>query len=188
MDVDGRFAPATAAAAEAAYADVGPAAQVVVREVAKEMSFDREEYDRRVTGEVVETARDALFASLLSVRVGTREEYDDWREGFDGEVVETGSDAVDNVVWHAPPFADRAVAATFQDERRAAIQTLRRQAFGRIYRPLFEGDDDHDADGDGESVTDDHVESDTDHNDSAGAADDHGESDDDRSADDDGEI
>lgn len=155
MDVEGRFAPATADEAAAAYEEVGPAAQVVVREVAREMSFDREEYDRRVTGEVVETARDALFASLLAVRVGSRDEYDEWRGEYDGEVVETGSDDVDRVVWHAPPFADRAVAATFQDERRAAVQTLRRQAFGRIYRPLFEGHEDEAADdGDGTNADD----------------------------------
>jgi len=45
-----------------------------------------------------------------------------------------GSEDVDNVVWHAPPFADAAIAATFQDERDAAVATLRRQAFGRLYR------------------------------------------------------
>ncbi|WP_135820173.1 DUF5809 family protein [Halostella litorea] len=114
--------------------DVGPAAQVVVRETAKAMEFDREEYDERVTGDVVLTARDALFASLLEVRVGTREEFEEWADGFDGEVVETGSDNVDNVVWHA--FGDTAVAATFQDETDAAVSTLRRQAFGRLYDDL----------------------------------------------------
>jgi hypothetical protein len=41
---------------------------------------------------------------------------------------------VERVVWHVPPFADAAVAATFQDERDAAVATLRRQAFGRCYR------------------------------------------------------
>ncbi|WP_121822022.1 DUF5809 family protein [Halostella salina] len=113
---------------------VGPAAQTVVRETAKAMAFDREEYDERVTGDVVLTARDALFASLLEVHVGTREEFEAWAEEFDGEVVETGSDNVDNVVWHA--FGDTAVAATFQDEEDAAVATLRRQAFGRLYDDL----------------------------------------------------
>ncbi|RQH01260.1 DUF5809 family protein [Natrarchaeobius oligotrophus] len=122
--------------ARAAYESVGPAARTVVREVARAMEFDREEYDDRVTTDVVETARDALFASLLEVSVGTREEYDSWLESSDEEVVEVGNENVDNVVWHAGPDGT-AVAATFQDEADAAIATLRRQAFGRIYRELL---------------------------------------------------
>ncbi|MFB6126128.1 MAG: DUF5809 family protein [Halolamina sp.] len=149
MHTEGRFEPETVADARAAYDAVGPAAQVVVRETTRAMEFDREEYDRRVTETVVETARDALFASLLAVTVGDRDAYERWREGYDGEVVEAGSDAVESVAWHAPPFADRAVAATFQSEPAAAKQTLRRQAFGRLYRPLFEGDGDGESDRDG---------------------------------------
>ncbi len=49
-----------------------------------------------------------------------------------------GSDSVDNVVWHVAPFADRVVAATFQEERDAAVGTLRRQAFGSVYREVVE--------------------------------------------------
>ena len=137
MDTRGQFAPATPEAARDAHESVGPVAQTAVREVAKAMDFDRAEYEERVTSDVVETARDAIFASLLEVTVGTREEYEDWREGHDGDVVEAGHEAVDNVVWHEGP-ADSAVAATFQNEEEAAIGTLRRQAFGRIYRELLE--------------------------------------------------
>jgi hypothetical protein len=136
MDTEGLFAPETAADARERYESLGPTAQVLVREVAKAMDVDAEEYDRRVTAEVVATAREALFASLLSVTVGTREEYDAWREATGREVREFGSEHVDNVVWHAPPFAEEAVAATFQDERRAAVDTLRRQAFAHIYREV----------------------------------------------------
>lgn len=143
METEGLIAPGTVAEARDAYRSVGPAARTVVRETARSMGFDREEYSDRVTGEVVETARDALFASLLAVRVGTREEYEAWREDYEGAVHETGSEAVDRVVWHAPPFADEAVAATFASEREAAAGTLRRQAFGRIYRDLLS---DRDAD------------------------------------------
>ena len=122
----------------AALSDVlGPTAQVLVKEIAKAMEFDQDEYDDRVTPEVVVTARDALFASLLEVRVGTREEFEAWADEFDGEVVETGSENVDNVAWHVAGFADKAVAATFQNEDQAAVATLRRQAFGRIYRDLL---------------------------------------------------
>ncbi|SDN01445.1 hypothetical protein SAMN04487949_3168 [Halogranum gelatinilyticum] len=139
MEREGVYAPETEAEARAAYEDTGPAAKVVVRETVTAMDFDREEYKSRVTGDVVETARDALFASLLVVSVGTREEFDAWCEEHpDYEVHEAGSENVDNVVWHVAPFAETAVAATYQQEREAAVGTLRRQAFGRIYRPVFE--------------------------------------------------
>ncbi|WP_049979476.1 DUF5809 family protein [Halolamina rubra] len=139
MRTEGVFSPETETEAAEAFESVGPAAQTVVRETAKAMAFDREEYDERVTGEVVETARDALFASLLEVTVGDREAWDTWREDhpeYDTHV--NGSDAVDRVVWHAAPATETAVAATFQSEEEAAVATLRRQAFGRIYRPLFD--------------------------------------------------
>ena len=138
MRTEGVFSPETEADAAEAFETVGPAAQTVVRETAKEMEFDREEYDRRVTGEVVETARDALFASLLVVSVGDRAAYEEWRDTHpEYEVYETGAENVDNVVWHASPAAEAAVAATFQSEEDAAIATLRRQAFGRLYRPIL---------------------------------------------------
>lgn len=135
MDTEGFFAPETVEEARDAYEGVGPAAQTVVRETARAMEFDREEYHDRVTSDAVETARDALFASLLVVRVGTREEFEAWRDDYpDYDVAETGSPDVESVVWHVAPFAETAVAATFQSEREAAVGTLRRQAFGRIYR------------------------------------------------------
>ncbi|THE65130.1 hypothetical protein D8Y22_07865 [Salinadaptatus halalkaliphilus] len=135
MKTVGTFSFETAAEAQDAYESVGPAAQTVVREVAKAMEFEHEEYDERVTGDVVETARDALFASLLEVRVGSRKAYDEWVADYDGDVMMVGHENVDNVVWHAGPEGE-AVAATFQNEEDAAIATLRRQAFGRLYREL----------------------------------------------------
>jgi hypothetical protein len=137
MDVEGELSPDTVAVAREAYKAAGPTAQVVVKEVAKAMGFDREEYRERVTGGVVETARDVLFAAELEVRVGSRDEFEDWRDGFDGEVVVRGSEHVDSVAWHVAPFAEQAVAATFQNERDAAIGTLRRQAYGEIYDELL---------------------------------------------------
>ncbi|KDE59898.1 hypothetical protein EL22_15065 [Halostagnicola sp. A56] len=133
MYTTGSFSPDSIDAARERYESLGPAAQTVVREVTRAMAFDREEYDDRVSSEVVETARDALFASMLSVRVGTREEYAEWLEDYAGEVTEAGHESVDSVVWHAGPDGE-AVAATFQNEEDAAIGTLRRQAFGRLYR------------------------------------------------------
>lgn len=135
-ETDGLLAPETPEEARAAYEAVGPTARTVTREVAKAMEFGREEYHDRVTGEVVATARDALFASLLEVRDGSREEFERWHESYGGECEVLGSENVDRVVWHA--FDGRAVAATYQNEPEAARGTLRRQAFGRLYRPLFE--------------------------------------------------
>jgi len=133
METEGQFSPTTVAAARDRYEALGSTAQVVVKEVAKSMGLDGDEYRERVTGEVVETARDVLFAESLAVTVGSRAEFEDWRADADHEVDLLGSDNVDNVVWHAPDFADDAVAATYQSERDAAVGTLRRQAFGRIY-------------------------------------------------------
>jgi len=133
METEGQFSPTTAAAARDRYESLGSTAQVVVKEVAKAMGLDAAEYRERVTGEVVETARDVLFAESLSVTVGSRDEFDEWRADTDCEVEVIGSDNVENVVWHAPEFAETAVAATYQSERDAAVGTLRRQAFGRIY-------------------------------------------------------
>ena len=135
METEGFFAPETIEEARDIYRGVGPAAQTVVRETARAMSFDREEYRDRVTGDVVETARDALFASLLVVHVGDRDEFDAWCDDHPHyDVAETGSPDVDRVAWHVSPFDESAVAATFQRERDAAVGTLRRQAFGRLYR------------------------------------------------------
>jgi hypothetical protein len=140
MQTEGTLAPETEADAREAFEAAGPTARQVVREAAKAMSFDREEYRTRVTGEVVETARNVLFAERLRVSVGSREEFEAWRgDHSEWDVTVEGSPDVDRVVWHAAPFAEEAVAATFQNEREAAVGTLRRQAFGRIYRHRFEG-------------------------------------------------
>jgi hypothetical protein len=141
METEGVFAPETAAAAREAYDSVGGPAREVVRETAKAMGFDGDEYRDRVTGAVVETARDALFASLLEVHHGTRGAFDDWCDDhpdLDRQVA--GSEDVANVVWHAVPASGVVVAATYQDEPDAAASAVRRQAFGRVYRPLFEAD------------------------------------------------
>jgi hypothetical protein len=141
MDREGTLAPETPAEAREQYASLVPTAKVVTREAAKAMEFDRAEYDDRVTADVIASVRDALFASLLAVHVGDRAEFDHWRDDHpEYEPVITGSDDARRVVWHAPPFADRVVAATFNDEHEAAVGTLRRQAFGRLYREHLDED------------------------------------------------
>jgi len=137
MHVEGRLAPATAEEVREEYDALAPAARTVVRETAKAMSFDRAEYDERVTTAVIETALDALFASLLEVHVGGRDEFEAFRGDHPAlEPAVEGSDTVDRVAWHAAPAAGLLVAATFQSERDAAVGTLRRQAFGKAYRDI----------------------------------------------------
>ena len=137
MERQGVFAPETTRAASERYERLSTAAQGVVREVTRAMAFDTTEYDERVTADVIESAQEALFASLLEVHIASRDEFDAWQRTADFEIEEMGSEHVDNVVWHAPPFADTAVAATFQDETEAAVDTLRRQAFGRLYADIL---------------------------------------------------
>lgn len=134
MRTEGTFAPETWDEARSRYESVGSAAQTVVREVAKSMDFDREEYDERVTGDVVETARQAIFAEQLAVHVDDAEGFEAWRDDYPHDVRVAGSDNVDRVAWHPAPFAGTAVAATFQNEPEAAVATTRRMAFNRIYR------------------------------------------------------
>ncbi|GAA0295353.1 DUF5809 family protein [Halarchaeum salinum] len=134
MEERGFLAPETETVASEQYRELGSAAQTVSRETAKAMGFDREEYRERVTSDVVETARDALFASLLVVSVGTYEEFETFRETHpDLDVRENGSDNVDHAVWHVVPFADTVVVATYQNEPDAAVATLRRIVHGRFY-------------------------------------------------------
>ncbi|WP_458186910.1 DUF5809 family protein [Haladaptatus sp. NG-WS-4] len=135
MQTHGLLAPEDESDVREQYETVGPAAQTVVKETAKAMRFDRAEYDERVTSDVVETARDALFASLLQVYTGTREEFEESIPA-DFDVHEEGSENVDHVVWHASPVEATVIAATYQHEEPAAIATLRRITFGRVYRDL----------------------------------------------------
>ena len=144
MDTEGQIRPESPAAARATYRELVPAAKVATREATKAMAFDRAEYADRVTPTVIESVRDAIFASLLVVHVADRETFDDWTGDRAADVTLTGSDHAPNVVWHDPPFTDRVVAATFTEKREAAVGTLRRQAFGRIYRDLL-GETDEDT-------------------------------------------
>jgi len=138
MDTEGVFAPTTPEEVRERFEGLAITARTLVTEIAGAMDLPQEAYEERVTPEVVATAREALFASLLVVHVGTREEYEDWlgERGGAPLVVEVGSEHVDRVAWHDAPAAGTVVAATFEDEPAAAVETLRRQAFGRCYREL----------------------------------------------------
>ncbi len=138
MDSEGVYEFETVKAAREAYETAGPVAQIIVKETAKAMAFDNAEYDERVTGEVVETARDALFASLLTTYEGSQTDFEAWcDEHSDYEVDHIGSDNVESAIWHPVPFAGTVVVASYQNEPAAAAATVRRRAFGREYRDRF---------------------------------------------------
>ncbi|WP_330631313.1 DUF5809 family protein [Halocatena halophila] len=141
MHSDGILNPTTETAVRERYGAVGGTAQTVVRSTTKAMSFDRSEYDERVTTDVISTAHEALFGSLLEVMVGTAEEFDRWCDDHNHEVELIGSETVDNVVFHPVEFESVVVGATYQQKERAAIETLRRHAFGKYYRPVIQKDD-----------------------------------------------
>ena len=137
MHERGWFAPETTEAVRERHDALGSTAQVLLKEVAKAMAFDESEYERRVTPDAVETAREVMFAGDLLVRVGSRAEYDAWLADREYDVTEHGSPNVSRVAWHAAPFAGEVVAATFENETAAAVETLRRQAFGAVYREVL---------------------------------------------------
>lgn len=137
METRGIFTPSNPEAVTEYASLLGPAAQVVVKEAAKAMDFSKDEYEDRITTEVVTTARDALFASLLDVSLGSRSEFQQARNDTDYEVIELGSEHVDNVVWHTAPVNNTIIAATYQDKPDAAVATLQRQAYGRIYQSFL---------------------------------------------------
>lgn len=134
MHTEGDLAPTTAAAARDAFAALETPARTVTREVARAV-LEPEAFDDRLTDDVERRAQEALFASRLAVHVGDRQDFDDWLVAQENEyeVVELGSDNVTGVAWHAAPFAETVVAATFSSEPDAAVETLRRQAVGRLY-------------------------------------------------------
>jgi hypothetical protein len=134
MHREGTLAPETWPAASERFEACGSTAQTVVREVAKAMAFDREEYGERVTTDVVETTRQALFAESLAVRVDDAEGFAAWREETPHDLRVVGHDEAGRVAWHTAPAAGQAVAATFHSEPEAAVATVRRMAFNRIYR------------------------------------------------------
>jgi len=138
MEREGVYEPETIEQAHDAYDESGPVAQIIVKEATKAMEFDNSEYNERVTGEVIETARDALFASLLVVYHGPREAFEAWCEDHQYSVDFAGSDDVEAVAWHPVAIDETAVAASYQEEPAAAAATVRRRAFGRFYREQFE--------------------------------------------------
>jgi hypothetical protein len=147
LDIIGELAPRSTTTVHERFDSLGSTAQTVVREIATAMGFNREEYNERITSEVVEAARETLFAEQLAVRVGSRDEFTEWVNSHPAvEVEQMGSPNVDRVAWHYAPFSDHVIAATFQNEQAAAVSTLRRHSFGEIYRPVIEDEPSADTD------------------------------------------
>lgn len=130
----GVFEPETVEEARASYSMLRPTAKAIVRETAKAMGFDSEEYTNRVTQPVIDHVHEALFAELLVVTIGPKAKFDAYAEEYPGEIIVVGSEHVDYAAWHTASIANTVIAATFQGEESAASATLRRQAFGRVYR------------------------------------------------------
>lgn len=130
MDTEGLLAPTSLAAARRHFEALRPTAEELVSELAGLLTGEAVDDDR-----AVETAQEIVFAGVLTIHTGSRAEFEEWVADHDEPVTEFGSEHVANVAWHPGP--DEIVAATYEDQRRAAIQTLRRQAMGHCYREAF---------------------------------------------------
>lgn len=137
MRTQGFLEPETETAAREAFEQLRSPASEVTRAVARAMDLEGDDYRDHVDETVVGAAHEALFGSLLTVRTADRETFEAWRDRQDNaeySVTMEGSEHVANVAWHAAPMVERVFAATYENERAAAVATLRRLAWGRIYR------------------------------------------------------
>ena len=139
MRIDGFLTPESARAAQEAYAALAVPARDVTRAVVMAMDIEVDDYHDLVEETVIDAAREAQFGSLLEVRTADREAFDEWcdrPEHAELTVTVEGSEQVANVAWHVAPSVGRVIAATYESQREAAVSTLRRLAWGRIYRDM----------------------------------------------------
>ena len=136
MHTRGLFAPASTAAVRDQYEAATAAADVVVSELVRALPVAEAAEDRPDDATLQLTATEAIFASLLEVHVGTDEEFEEYVAETDREVETLGSEHVSGVAWHDAPAADHVIAATYENEPDAAVDTLRRQAFATLYREV----------------------------------------------------
>ena len=140
METFGYVLPETESEAQAVFEELEPASREIVGAVTRRLDVEADTLDMLVTEEVYQTAHEAMFGSLLVVTTGSESAFESWRTQppYDAfTVTMEGSDNVDNVAWHTAPVADTVIGATYQDEREAAVATLRRIVWGKIYRPLL---------------------------------------------------
>lgn len=138
METRGHFAPRTETAASEQYDELALAAKTVTKEIAEAGTDTSAEYRALVDDSVIETAQQALFASLLEVHVGSVSEYEAWLSDHEGlDVSLAGTDTVPRRAWHPVWPTDQGTAVSFQNSPEAAIATVRRQAFGQHYRTIL---------------------------------------------------
>ncbi|MFB6086537.1 MAG: DUF5809 family protein [Halodesulfurarchaeum sp.] len=140
MEIRGHFTPETEAAVREQYGSLAPVAETVTKEIAEANADTRTEYRDLIDSETIETAQQALFASLLEVQVGTTEAWESWlaeQEDFDVELA--GTEPVSGRAWHPVWPREVVVAVSFEDRTDAAVSAVKRQAFGRHYRSMLEG-------------------------------------------------
>jgi hypothetical protein len=112
-----------------------PAGETVTEELLDVLAYHQEASEVSVTTELVETAHEAIFASLLEVYTGDSDEFDAWlRDHPELEVHLEGHEHAERRAWHPVGPAGAVVAVTFQQEVEAAAEMVRRQAVGRYYR------------------------------------------------------
>ncbi|MFW6004214.1 MAG: DUF5809 family protein [Halodesulfurarchaeum sp.] len=139
METRGHLSPATEDAVRETYESLAGAAETVTKEIAEANAETREDYRELTDSGTVETARQALFASLLEVQVGTVAEYESWLAEHDELEPElAGTEPVSGRAWHPVWARDAVVAASFEDRPDAAVGAVQRQAFGRHYRSILE--------------------------------------------------
>ena len=139
MRIDGFLTPESAPAAHDAYEALAVPARDVTRAVVMAMDIEGDDYRQLVDESVTGAAQEAMFGSLLEVRTADREAFDHWCDRPDNAeltVTMEGSEHVANIAWHEAPSVDRVIAATYESQREAAVSTLRRLAWGRIYRDM----------------------------------------------------
>ena len=139
MQEHGSVAPKTEAEVKTTAQSVESTAKGVVTEVAKTMGFDDEEFQSRVTEDVIQTAVGVLMGNQLTVFNGSISEFESWRSSHSSfDVEQMGSTEVDFAAWHPSPVAERVIVATYQNHPEAATEMVRRAAFQYIYREMIE--------------------------------------------------
>lgn len=139
METVGYVLPETEAEVREIFDELEPAAHEVVGAIARRLP-DAWDPEHGVPEDAYRTGHEALFGSLLVVTTAAMEDFESW--STDGPYADytvdiEGSEHVDHVAWHAAPATEKIIATTYQDERSAAVATLRRIAWGRVYRPLL---------------------------------------------------
>lgn len=134
MDHYGCFTPESESELVSRFESLETTAKVLVRQLRTAFDRNQDYVDDHLDQADVDTIKEIVFGSHLEIHAGTRQEFDQWFTGRSLELIEIGSSEVDHIAWHHSPFVETVLAATFENEPEAAVETLRRQAIGRLYR------------------------------------------------------